>query len=175
MRCFPADPVLRRIGSIVSFLAFTACVLAQSPSAERRDTPSSMLTSYGELPGRLCLDVDETTLKALQEGKKRLTLHVQNQKPSPRYGPTFTVYLVDPGSFARIAIERFSMHPDRGPRDQALPKPQHFSFDVSDRIAPLASKGSLCVEIGVDANDSNFGEHSTAQVMISATFESVGK
>jgi len=134
-----------------------------------------MLTSYSELPRRLCLDADETTLKALQDGKKRLTLHVQNQKPSPRYGPTFTVYLVDPGSFARVAIERFSMHPDRVPRDQALPKPQHFSFDVSGRIAPLAIAGSLCVEIGVDANDSNFGEHSTAQVMISATLESVGK
>src|SRR6476659_5181350 len=86
----PADLVLRGSGLLLSLFAAAACALAQPAP------PSSVRTSYREMPVRLCVAVKAEAWTALRSGKTRLVLHIQNQTPAVVYSRPFHIALLGP-------------------------------------------------------------------------------
>src|SRR4051812_4004946 len=146
-----SDLLLRGCGLLLSLFVFVAAACAQTQPVP----PSSVRTSYREMPVRLCVPVKAAAWKALQSGKTRLILHVQNQAPSYVYSRTFHISLVGPGS-QRVGVDDLAMQPDiLTPAGQ--PGPQHFAIDLRGHL-PAAAPSTLCVEVGVDPENEAEGK-----------------
>lgn len=152
----PVELFLRGFGLLLSLFATAAC--AQTPPApgNRPAAPSSVRTSYRELPVRLCVPVKEETWKALRSGETRLILHIQNQERSVVYSPTFEISLLGPAASQPVAVDHLAMQPDvLAPTGQ--PEPQHFAIDLRGHL-PAASPGStLCVEVDLEPGPEKTG------------------
>lgn len=166
----PFGLFLRGFGLLLSLVASAACALALPASGEGAPAPSSVRTSYPEMPVRLCVPVKAEAWKALQSGSTRFILHLQNQAPSYVYSRTFHVSLLGPES-QRIAVDHLAMQPDiLTPAGQ--PGAQHFAIDLRGHL-PAAARSTICVEIAVEPENEAEGKASHP-LRIWATLEPLG-
>src|SRR6185369_10963878 len=73
----PADLFLRSSWLLLALFAAAACALGQPAPGDRPAAPSSVRTSYREMPVRLCVPVKAEAWAALKSGSTRLVLHIQ--------------------------------------------------------------------------------------------------
>ncbi|HEY8022158.1 MAG TPA: hypothetical protein VIH93_13720 [Thermoanaerobaculia bacterium] len=166
----PSDLFLRGCGLLLSLFTAAACALAQPAPGDRAVAPSSVRTSYREMPVRLCVPVKAEAWKALQSGSTRFILHIQNQAPSHVYSRTFRISLLGPRS-QRIPVDHLAMQPDvLTPAGQ--PGAQHFAIDLRGHL-PAAARSTLCVEISVEPENEAEGKASHP-LQIWATLETLG-
>lgn len=170
------DLLLRGLGILASVLGLAGCAFAVTPPEGRPVPPSSMLTTFRQLPVRLCVPVTEESWDSLRRGETRLVLHLQNQKPSNRYSPSFQVSRVDPDPEASRAaaeeIQRFSMHPDPPSNKNGPPNPQHFSIDLRDHLPEGESPATLCFEVGIEASEDAPAPDPGSRILIRASLDS---
>jgi len=161
----PSDLVLRGSGLLLSLFVAVACAQAQ-PAA-----PSSVRTSYREMPVRLCVPVKAEAWNALRSGSTRLVLHIQNQTPAVVYSRPFHIALIDPDKGGKpVPVDDLAMQPDVQTSGQ--PEPQHFGIDLRKHL-PAAARSTLCFEISVDKENAaeGKGEH---PLRIWGTLETIG-
>ncbi len=161
----PADLFLRGSGLLLSLFAAAACALAQ-PAA-----PSSVRTSYREMPVRLCVPVKAAAWTALRSGSTRLILHIQNQAPSYIYSRTFHISLLGPGESKPVLIDQLAMQPDIL-TSAGQPGPQHFGIDLRGHL-PAAARSTVCVEVSVEPENEAEGK-AAHPLRIWATLEPLG-
>ena len=158
----PADLLLRGSGLLLLLCIAAACAQAQPTPGDRPAAPSSVRTSYREMPARLCVPVKPEAWAALQSGSTRLVLHLQNQQPSHVYSRTFHIALLDPRPpemSKPVLLDEISMQPDILTA-AGQPGPQHFGIDLKGHL-PAAASATLCFEVSVDAENAaeGKGEH----------------
>jgi hypothetical protein len=161
----PSDLVLRGCGLLFSLFIVVACAQAQpAPSS------SSVRTSYREMPVRLCVPMKAEAWTALQSGKARLVLHIQNQTPAVVYSRPFHVALLASNRAKPVAVDDLAMQPDV--QTSGPPEPQHFAIDLRGHL-PTAASSTLCIEVSVDPENEAEGkaEH---PLRIWATLEPLG-
>ncbi|HEY0557872.1 MAG TPA: hypothetical protein VGG20_26715 [Thermoanaerobaculia bacterium] len=160
----PSDLFLRGCGLLV--LVFVAAACAQAQPAP----PSPVRTSYREMPVRLCIPVKAEAWSALQSGKTRLVLHIQNQTPAVVYSRPFHIALLGPDKAKPVPVDDLAMQPDVQTSDQ--PEAQHFGIDLRGHL-PAAAVSTLCIEVSVDKENAAEGnaEH---PLRIWATLEPIG-
>src|SRR5262249_53909596 len=141
---------LRGGGLLLSLFAAAACALAQPAP------PSSVRTSYREMPVRLCLPVKAEAWAALRSGKTRLVLHIQNQAPSHVYSRPFHIALLGPAKSKPVPVDDLAMQPDIL-TSAGQPGPQHFAIDLREHL-PAAARSTLCVEVSVDPENAAEGK-----------------
>jgi hypothetical protein len=161
----PPDLVLRGCcGLLLSLFAVVACAQAQpAPS-------SSVRTSYREMPVRLCVPVKAAAWTALQSGKARLVLHIQNQTPAIVYSRPFHVALLGPDRAKPVPVDDLAMQPDV--QTSGLPEPQHFAINLRGHL-PTAASSTLCIEVSVDPENAAEGK-ADHPLRIWATLEPLG-
>jgi hypothetical protein len=173
-----ADLFLRACGLLLCMAVTAACALAKPGPGDRPAASTPVLTSYREMPVRLCVPMKAEDWTALRAGTTRLVLHLQNQVPSRFYSRTFHVSLVGPAEPQRVAIDELAMQPDNAPPGGGPPSPQNFAVDLRGHLpaAPVPSK--LCLEVGIDPhgeNDTAPGEEAAGhRLHIWATLEPLG-
>ncbi|HZF07455.1 MAG TPA: hypothetical protein VFE33_01570 [Thermoanaerobaculia bacterium] len=163
----PSDLFLRGCGLLLLVFVAAACAQAQPPAPS---APSGVRTSYREMPVRLCVPVKAEVWTALQSGKTRLVLHIQNQTPAVVYSRPFHIALLGPGKAKPVPVDDLAMQPDVQTSGQ--PEPQHFGIDLRQHL-PTAASPTLCIEVSVDQENAAEGkaEH---PLRIWATLEPLG-
>jgi hypothetical protein len=167
----PTDLFLRGSWLLLSLFAAAACALGQPAPGDRPVAPSSVRTSYREMPVRLCVPVKAEAWAALKSGSTRLVLHIQNQTPSHVYSRTFHISLLGPGASKPVPVDELAMQPDIL-TSAGQPGPQHFAIDLREHL-PAAARSTLCVEVSVEPENEAEGKASHP-LRIWATLEPLG-
>lgn len=173
------DLALRSLGPLATVLALAACAFGATPPPARPAAPSSVMTTFRQLPVRLCVPVAAESWEALRRGDTRLVLHLQNQKPSNRYSPSFQVSRVESDSQAPPAatevIQQFSMHPDPPARESGPPNPQHFSIDLRKHLPEGESPATLCFEVGIEKSEDAPPPDPGGRILIRASLDPIDR
>jgi hypothetical protein len=122
------------------------------------------------MPVRLCVPVKAAAWTALQSGKTRLVLHIQNQTPAVVYSRPFHIALLGPDKSKAVPVDEFAMQPDVQTSGQ--PEPQHFGIDLRGHL-PAAASSTLCIEVSVDPENAAEGK-ADHPLRIWATLEPLG-
>jgi hypothetical protein len=161
MLAAPADLSPRVCGLLLSLLLVAVCALAKPGPGEPMAVSSRILTSYRDMPVRLCVPMQAEDWTALRGGAARLVLHIQNLVPSRFYSRTYQVSLVGTAEPRRVPVDQLSTQPDNAPHGGGPPGPQNFAIDLHGHLPAAPEPATLCLEVGADpqgGNDTEPGE-----------------
>jgi len=160
-------------------LACSLIVLLLTACSQVRATPSEdttrVQTHYKDLPARLCLRIEPSSWTSLTGGTTRLALHIQNGVASGRYSPTFFIRLLDANGKAQRNIDVFTMTADPEPSAGQMPAPQNFLLNLHDVLAGTKPISELRIEVDIDRSDPQMALLAERGVVISASWQPVGK
>jgi hypothetical protein len=127
------------------------------PPSKRQSSPlppSSALIEYRELPIDLCIPLDRKAAQALDGGRVRLLLRLQNRSFARRYSPPFGVAVyADIARRQRRPEQLLSMQIDIASReDRSLPVAQTFPIDLTGLRLAARKPGPLCVSLRLDTD-----------------------